>query len=135
MHALWGAARGVGMFTQALAMEPPKPIPESPTHCRGCGVLLPPLRRWGGKCRACVAAMHTPVSRAVDPHVFRWTEVKRFTRQRPGGIRERCVQARCQCGTERLMTIAEFEQRRSSACKRCIIKATNVRRVESGNGK
>lgn len=57
------------------------------------------------------------------PVLFQWTEIARLKRSRIGRDgrtrTEQCVRARCSCGTERVMTLSHFEQRRSHSCKRC----------------
>lgn len=101
-------------------MDAPKPIPTSPTHCRGCGVLLEPLRRYGGLCKACVPS--AALGRLADPMARKWTVIERFKRSRStcnGPITERCVRVRCVCGSERVMTVAIWSCRRSLGCKRC----------------
>jgi len=93
-----------------------KPVPTHPTHCRGCGVELERLRRWGGYCRACVRGL---------PHKARshaeWSIVRVFTRKRgPNGrISERMVRIRCTCGKERVISWSEWTRRRTNCCKRC----------------
>jgi hypothetical protein len=107
-----------------------KAIPTKPTHCRGCGVELPPLRRWGGRCKSCVMGMPHRARRA-DPLAVRWVIVKRFSRRRGKGITERCVRVRCECGNERVMTLAVWQQRRTLGCKQCALRGFRTRGVES----
>lgn len=122
-----------------MEQSSPKPIPDGPTHCRGCSDRLEPLRRWGGLCRVCVRNFPRLGlrRRRSDPDAFKWRELKRFVRKRPNGVNETCVRVKCQCeyGTERTMSVTEFEQRRSNACNRCKLKAIRAYGVESDYAK
>lgn len=117
----------------------PKPIPQTPTHCRGCDSVLEPLRRWGGMCRQCVrdwqgTHKRLDAQQAAEP-VFRWRVIKQITRLRPDGRHEKYVQCACVCGTKRTMTLSSFEQRRSYACRGCHMREVRVRGVESDYAK
>jgi hypothetical protein len=117
-----------------LLSTDPKPIPDTPTHCRGCGDELPPLRRWGGLCRDCVHRV--PAANGRGPHVFRWKAIEFFTRTRSNGERQSSVRVRCECGLSvRTMSITEYEQHKSLACRRCLLKDIRARGVESDYAK
>lgn len=118
------------MHVKALSMEyNPKPIPDSPTHCRTCGFALEPLRRWGGLCRDCVPRA---VGAQMQPanNQFRWTEVRRFKRKCRGFMRQFVV-VRCQCGVEREMGASEFVQRKALGCNKCKLQWIRKHGVES----
>lgn len=113
-------------------MYSPKPIPESPTHCTDCGEWLPLLRRWGGKCKHCVAEMHRAhPTTTVDPIASRWTELGRFSKRNRQGINATFVRVRCACGTERVMSLTVWNQRRTRECRRCLMRGLWARGVES----
>jgi hypothetical protein len=60
-----------------------------------------------------------------DPTAFRWTELERLTRTRASGGRvyqRRCVRARCECGTVRVMSASEFKLRKTLCCNRCRLR-------------
>lgn len=104
------------MSAVAVIGPAPKPIPEGPACCRGCGGTLEPLRRWGGLCRDCVRELpHRTRARAE------WCIVREFTRTRgpQGRIKERMVRVRCSCGKERVITWSDWSRRRTHCCKRC----------------
>jgi hypothetical protein len=98
----------------------PKPIPDTPTHCR-CGALLPPLRRYGGLCSACLPS--APPSRLPDPMATAWTIVSAFVRQRAAGP-ENWFVVRCRCGTVREMSSSKWRSRHSTQCDACRRSAT-----------
>jgi hypothetical protein len=104
-------------------MYSPKPIPDTPTHCRKCRDVLEPLRRWGGLCKRCVTSAKP--GRLHDPQALKWTVVKEFKRKRRGVV-ERCVRVRCTCGRERTMSRADWNSRRSTCCKRCSLAHFSV---------
>lgn len=93
----------------------PQPIPEAPTHCRGCGAELEPTRRYAGFCKACVA------SRA---HTVRKRPRLRLVRQlvRHG----RCyVEVKCSCGRRRVMRLSTWKLQRPECCKRCRLRTVS----------
>jgi hypothetical protein len=112
--------------------DSPKPIPSTPTHCRGCGQELEPLRRWGGLCRTCVRAL--PHGALRDRISVQWIVIGHFARKRRDGIKERCVRLRCTCGTERTMSLAEWTHRRSLRCNRCRLRDQRAHGVDSDYG-
>ncbi len=101
--------------------ETPKVIPTGPIHCRACGCELEPLRRWGGECRACVAGRHSGVEHRVSDEtvVPQWTIVERYRHRRPDGVREWYLRVRCDCGTERVMSVSDFDRKKSIRCNAC----------------
>jgi hypothetical protein len=106
-----------------LGVYAPKPIPDTPTHCRGCGSVLEPLRRWGGLCRTCIAPAEPGKLR--DPQVVAWTIVKEFKRKRKG-VTEWCVRVQCGCGRQRVIAKAAWRTQRSTCCKRCSLARFSV---------
>lgn len=124
---------GAAMFVPPFV--PPKPIPDGPTCCRGCGCVLPLLRRWGGLCAACVAARGKHQRVRPDPLALRWTELARYVRKRNNGERETVVRVRCQCGTVRIMDLASWNQRRTLCCARCRLAQARTLGVESDYGR
>lgn len=122
-----------------MEQSSPKPIPDSPTHCRGCGDWLEPLRRWGGLCRDCVrdACGRSTTRTRSEPGAFKWRELRRFVRKRRNGVNETCVRAKCQCefGTERTMSLTQFKQHASLACNKCKLKQIRAHGVESDYAK
>jgi NMD protein affecting ribosome stability and mRNA decay len=103
-------------------MAAPKPIPDSPTHCRSCGAELPPLRRYAGLCASCLPAQQQPP--LADPTERQWQVLRRFRKpRRDGRGSERCVRVRCSCGSERTMTEAIWRDFRSTRCRACRLRA------------
>src|SRR5262245_5631323 len=115
----------------------PKPIPEGPTHCRGCGQEIEPLRRWGGLCKRCVYGLKKSSDRPRhEPVRFRWRLLEQYVRIRPNGIREKRVRVICECGrTRRTMGLTDYNQRKSLACRRCLLADIRLRGVESDYAK
>lgn len=92
-----------------------KPVPATPTNCRGCDVVLEPMRRYAGLCRECV------IKRS-----------KRRRRQRPMRVVQTFVRAgekhlevECGCGARRVMRLSTYNAQRPQTCKRCRLRAVS----------
>lgn len=103
-------------------------VPATPTHCRGCGAELEPLRRAGGRCKPCVASMVTvPAPAPTARLASQMTLLREFRRKRagrPGHMRgERMVEVRCSCGTQRVLQWQIWHDRPPQCCNRCRLRA------------
>jgi len=99
------ACLAVGFFPFEL-----KPIPATPTHCRGCEVPLELLRRYAGLCKACVAKRVRRVRRRRRPLKVLREFVRRGEKQ---------VEVQCGCGAKHVMRMAIYKARRPQWCNRC----------------
>lgn len=91
-----------------------KPVPATPTHCRGCGLELERLRRYAGLCRQCVAARMSAAT-APQPRV---QVVRDFVRHG-----EKFVVVQCACGVQRTMRLSTYNAQRPLTCKACRLAA------------
>lgn len=91
-----------------------KPVPATPTHCRGCGTELELLRRYAGLCQRCVAARMTAAP-APQP---RLQIVRDFVRHG-----EKFVVVQCACGAQRTMRLSTYNAQRPLTCKACRLAA------------
>lgn len=109
-----------------------KPVPDEPTHCKGCAHLLEPLRRYGGYCAGCVAEWRKRLPPPKPPATM--TVVRTMWRKRVGqreGHRERFVLVRCSCGQRRMLKLSTWNKRRPTCCNQCRMKAINDRGFEA----
>jgi len=93
-----------------------KAVPATPTHCP-CGVLLEPLRRYGGLCKRCVANF---AQRHKRPPPAKQKIVRRFVR---AGVKY--VEVECGCKVRRTMREATYNAQRPQSCKRCRLRAVD----------
>jgi hypothetical protein len=106
-----------------------KPVPLTPTHCE-CGEWLEPLRRWGGKCKACVRSGARPVPLPTDQLRTTMTVVRTLFRQRTKH-RERYVEVRCSCGRRRVLKWSTWVHEQPRCCNRCRLRGIDERGFEA----
>jgi hypothetical protein len=131
------ACRAAGFFAFQSKL---KPVPETPTHCRGrgCGTLLEPLRRYSGLCRVCVLKRMRRAARKRDKRELR--VLRDFVRQG-----ERHIEVECGCGAKYVMRLSTFNAQRPTRCRRCRLRdntaatlgprAREAQRVRRGDGR
>lgn len=90
-----------------------KPVPATPTHCRGCKAPLELTRRYAGLCKTCVAKRSKRCRRGRPP-----LKVLREFVQRG----EKFIEVQCGCGARRVMRLATYKARRPQSCKRCRVR-------------
>lgn len=100
------------------------PVPSAPTHCK-CGAWLEPLRRYGGRCKACVTRPSAPTTQASVLVLVRW-----FYRSRRGH-KERFVEVRCTCGRRRTLQWTKWQHHRPQCCNRCRLRGVERRGFEA----
>lgn len=104
-------------------------VPDGPTHC-ACGAELERLRRYGGMCRACVAARAAaagPPPKPTDRLRSSMTLVGVEMRARPGHTtRERFAIVRCSCGVQRSIYYHLWIARPPACCKACRLRAVEA---------
>lgn len=108
-----------------ITLLAPKDIPDEPTHCqgRGCGVLLEPLRRYAGLCKACVVKCSRRLAKKRPKPKLRI--LRSFMRHG-----EKHVEVECVCGNRRIMRLSTLRIERPTRCKRCRLReAADLRSV------
>jgi endogenous inhibitor of DNA gyrase (YacG/DUF329 family) len=111
-----------------------QPVPLEPTHCRGCGSLLAPLRRYAGLCRPCVLAWGQQPRRSRQPPTQLATllrELCRTTRTRPDGRTEAYVQVECACGRRRVLKLTTWLHHQPHCCNRCRLRGVDLHGFEA----
>lgn len=105
-----------------------QPVPTQPTHCRSCGRLLEPLRRFAGLCRPCVLAWGQRSNRpprAAAPLASLLRELGRTTRTRSDGRTEAYVQVECSCGRRRVLKLTTWLHHQPHCCNRCRLRGVD----------
>jgi len=108
-----------------------QPVPLEPTQCRGCGIVLEPLRRYAGLCRACVMGFTRPAQKPTGHIEPQLCVLQESCRMRPDGRRERYVLVQCTCGQRRTLKWTTWQHHRPRCCNRCRLRDIDLHGFEA----
>ena len=109
-----------------------KPIP--PAHpCKGCGVELEPLRRYGGLCADCVKPKARPEPPQASPasRVRVLETIYRVRRVGKRAVRTKYVRVECACGRKSTVEATAWKRARPRMCKACYRREASDRGIDA----